>query len=711
MTVSQESPAGGAAGGTILPENSPVEGRKEKRQARSLRNIVDSRTFRPEVQGLRALAVLMVASYHIWFGRVSGGVDIFLLISAFLLTLSFLRKAENGKPLGLRHYWTHMFKRLLPAVVVVILGILVATRLFVPESRWSDILGQAWASILYYQNWLLAFQSVDYYAQDHSQASPLQHFWSLSIQGQVFILWPILFALSALIAKLCKVTFRSVAWKVFAVVFVGSLVFSIHETYTNQGFAYFDTRARLWEFAFGTLMAFIVPYISLPKIVKVIAGWVGLAAMLSGGFILDVQGQFPGYVALWPLVAAALIIMAGDTGSKFGVDRLLSAKPLTRMGDLSYALYLWHWPVLVIYLIWRGRDAVGIVGGTGVLALSLVLSYLTVKFVERPMRSMKWGDKSRSRSLVIIVVSMALVATPVLTWQSSIKKELKALEAQLDALGSSDNPGAISLYPGFVSTARADAPVIPANAVVTEDWFNTDGPCVGDDIPSSELLKTACGYSGNLDNPAKTIVVVGNSHAQQWTTPLAKIVKDKKWKIITLYKGGCRFGDPALAGQGVDCNKWNEEALGYILETKPDYVYTTATMSIPSAGQDAVPPGFASYANRITANGTEIIGIRDNPRFNFNMIKCIEEKGAKDPACAPSRDTSMNTTPPVAQLEKDIPGIHFFDMTDQICTNTACPPVIGNVNVYMDDNHITESYMKTLTPIYEKRFEALGLEK
>lgn len=706
MKVSQESPVGGTAGGNILPEKSPDMENHSESTKLNARIVVDKRTFRPEVQGLRALAVLMVASYHIWFGKVSGGVDIFLLISAFLLTLSFLRKADSGKPLGVRHYWTHMFKRLLPAAVVVLLGVLLATRLFVPENRWAEVLNQSWASILYYQNWLLAFQSVDYYAQDHSQASPLQHFWSLSIQGQVFILWPILFAISALIAKLCKISFRSVAWKIFAVVFVASLAFSIYETYNNQGFAYFDTRARLWEFALGTLLAFVVPYISMPKTLKVILGWVGLIAMLSGGFILDVQGQFPGFVALWPLAAAAFIIMAGETGSKFGVDRILSSKPLTSMGDLSYALYLWHWPVLVIYMIWRGRESVGIVGGTGVLVTSLVLAYLTMKFIERPMRSMKWGDKSRSRSLVIIIVSMAVVAAPVITWQSAIKKELKAFETQLEALGSPDNPGAISLYPGFVSTAKADAPVIPAVAVATEDWFNNDGACVGEDIPKSTLLNTACGYVGTLENPEKTIVAVGNSHAQQWTTPLAKIAKDNNWKIITLYKGGCRFASPA-SGQNEACNEWNAETLKHILEIKPDYIYTTATASVPSEGQDIVPPGFADYANQITSAGIGILGIRDNPRFNFNMINCVKEKGAQDPSCAPARDKSMNENPPVDELKKAVPGILFFDLTDQICTRTACPPVIGNVNVYMDDNHITESYMKTLTPIYEKRFADL----
>ncbi|MER2137756.1 MAG: acyltransferase, partial [Arthrobacter sp.] len=239
--------------------------------------------FRPEVQGLRALAVLMVVTYHIWFGRVSGGVDIFLLISAFLLTLSFVRKLEAGRPLALGRYWLHMFKRLLPAVVVVLVGILAATALFVPRSRWSEILSQIWSSLFYFQNWALAANSVDYYATDQSVASPLQHFWSLSVQGQVFILWPLLFALAGIIAVAAKLRIRRAVLFVFGTVFLVSLTFSIYETYTNQVHAYFDTRTRLWEFAFGTLLVLALPYLKLPRPVRVAAGWIGLAAMLSGG--------------------------------------------------------------------------------------------------------------------------------------------------------------------------------------------------------------------------------------------------------------------------------------------------------------------------------------------------------------------------------------------------------------------------------------------
>ncbi len=150
----------------------------------------------------------MVVTYHVWLGRVSGGVDIFLLISAFLLTLSFVRKVENGSPLKLVSHWLHLFKRLLPAAVVVILGVLIGTWAILPQSRWPDVLDEAWASLLYRQNWLLADSAVDYYAQDHSGASPLQHFWSLSIQGQVFILWPLVFAGVAVLHRVLRTAGR-----------------------------------------------------------------------------------------------------------------------------------------------------------------------------------------------------------------------------------------------------------------------------------------------------------------------------------------------------------------------------------------------------------------------------------------------------------------------------------------------------------------------
>ncbi|MEC5197871.1 peptidoglycan/LPS O-acetylase OafA/YrhL [Arthrobacter sp. PL16] len=207
------------------------------------------RRFRPEVQGLRALAVAMVVVYHVWLGRVSGGVDVFLLVSAFLLTLTFTRRLEAGKPLALAAHWLGLLKRLLPAAAVVLLAVLAATAVFIPSSRWRSVFDQTWAALTYRQNWEMAGNAVDYYALDHSAASPLQHFWSLSIQGQVFLLWPLLFAACAVIVKMTRARPRPVLIALFGAVFLLSLAFSVRQTGADQAAAYFDTRSRLWEFA------------------------------------------------------------------------------------------------------------------------------------------------------------------------------------------------------------------------------------------------------------------------------------------------------------------------------------------------------------------------------------------------------------------------------------------------------------------------------
>ena len=444
--------------------------------------------YRPEVQGLRALAVLMVVTYHVWLGRVSGGVDIFLLISAFLLTLSFVRKVEGGKPLRLVSHWLHLFKRLIPAAVVVILGVLAGTWLVIPQSRWPDVLNEAWASLLYRQNWLLAETAVDYYAQDHAGASPLQHFWSLSIQGQVFILWPLIFAGAALVWRLLQrrrnVSYRLVLMVAFSGIFIASLIFSVDQTATNQAYAYFDTRTRLWEFALGSLLALSLPYLKPGKALRVVLGWAGLAAMISCGLVLTVDRSFPGFIALWPTLAAAAIIVAGQSGSRYGVDRVLSSKPLVALGDNSYALYLWHWPVLVLALAGTGIDAPNLVQGLAIVAASVVLAVLTTRFVEKPLREWHWPQLRAWRTAVVIVACGALLAGPVAVWQTRLTADEAAAAAQPREL----TPGAAALAPENAGKPTPEATVIPAPAAMKNEWADIDGLCTDGNVPSDPLL-------------------------------------------------------------------------------------------------------------------------------------------------------------------------------------------------------------------------------
>nr|WP_231715412.1 acyltransferase family protein [Arthrobacter gengyunqii] len=653
---------------------------------------------------MRALAVLMVVTYHIWFGRVSGGVDIFLLISAFLLTLSFVRKVEGGRSLALVRYWLHQFKRLLPPVAVVLIGTLTATAVFVPQSRWPEILSQSWASLLYFQNWLLAAQSVDYYAADHSTSSPLQHFWSLSIQGQVFILWPLLLAASALLARMLRVRFRRVVLAVFGAVFVASLSFSIAETYGNQAHAYFDTRTRLWEFALGSLLALALPYLKPPRWMRVGMGWLGLATMLSVGFLLDVQGQFPGYVALVPLVAASLVIVAGQTGSRIGADRFLSWKPLMRLGDMSYALYLWHWPVLVIYLIWRDRQEVGPVGGAAIIMLSLVLAYLTTKLVERPLRSSAWVNRNSVRAAVVIGLCIAVVAAPVAGWQYGLKVQAERLTASADK----NNPGAASLVPGYTGAEDNPKLYLPRPSRLDDEAVRPAPGCSAENAPDSELLASGCGELRAEGTPSKSIVIVGDSHSLQWFEPLQAMASENNWQIVTIFKGACSFGDPGI-GRWPECDEWNQLALDYILLHQPDAVLTVGTAASPGTGSEVVVPGMAEAAAKLIENGTQVIVMRDNPRFPESLIECVESRGPDAIECNPSRDAHMNAEPPVELISELAPQVRYMDLTDFICTDAECPAVVGNVYVYLDTNHLTKTYLQTLQFEFERQwFQATG---
>lgn len=660
--------------------------------------------YRPEVQGLRALAVLMVVTYHVWLGRVSGGVDIFLLISAFLLTLSFVRKVESGKPLRLVSHWLHLFKRLIPAAVVVILGVLAGTWLVIPQSRWPDVLNEAWASLLYRQNWLLADAAVDYYAQNHAGASPLQHFWSLSIQGQVFILWPLIFAAGGLVWRLLRrrrnVSYRLILLVAFAGIFIASLVFSIDQTATNQAYAYFDTRTRLWEFALGSLLALSLPYLKPGKALRIVLGWGGLAAMISCGLVLTVDRSFPGFIALWPTLAAAAIIISGQSGSPFGVDRFLSSKPLVALGDNSYALYLWHWPLLVLALAGTGIEKPNLVQGLAIVAASVVLAVLTTRFVEKPLREWHWPQLRAWRTAVVIVACGALLAGPVAVWQTRLTADEAAAAAQPREL----TPGAAALAPENAGKPTPEATVIPAPAAMKNEWADIDGLCTDGNVPSDPVL-SGCLQNSRPDKVTKRIVVLGDSHAQQYMAALGPIAKDHGWEVVTLLKGNCRFGAESPE-RDAECNAFNKASAAYVMEHKPDAVFTVASLTHKEAPFETEVPGYLDGIKQFADAGMDVVGIRDNPRFSINMPECVQKHGAEAPQCNPPLGESLAASSPLDAYKGKVKGLHLMDMSDFICAGGICPAVVGNVYVYKDDNHLTKTYVQSMIPMFEKRLLA-----
>lgn len=652
-------------------------------------------TRRHDIDGLRALAVLLVVVYHIWLGRVSGGVDVFLMLSAFFLTMSFTRRLETGGGLALGRYWVRTFKRLLPASVVVLLAVLVGTFLLLPATQWPTIWQQTWASLFYVQNWQLAATAVDYYAPHGALVSPLQHFWSLSVQGQVFILWPLLFALVALVVRFTRLRPRPVLIAVFGMIFVASLAFSIIETAQAQDLAYFDTRTRLWEFALGSLVALALPFVRMPGWARVVLGWGGLIALLVCGMVLDVRGGFPGYLALWPTLACAAIVWAGTEPTRFGPSALLSVKPLRKLGTWSYALYLVHWPVLIFWFAVTGRTEAGALSGTMLIVVSIALAYLLSRTVEQPLRSWKWAESTPRRGLAVIVAAVLVVAAPLAYWQTQEQQHSDALRT------AGDHPGAEALSEGFPEGFVPGSPAMPLPTALDSEWVALDGECTGEFLPEDPSLRRTCSQSTGVPSTAPTILVIGDSHSEQFMGALLPTTEEEGWRVVALLEGGCSFG--------VDdgkCSDWSEAALAYALELRPDAVFTVATAAEVDGPGERLVPGIGRALIELSDAGIDVIAVRDNPRFSESRYDCAYVNGADHDVCRTDLVDALAEESPLDQVSW-MDGVHPVDLTAYICPDGVCPAVIGNVYVYLDDNHLTATYATTLSAMMREQLDGV----
>ncbi|CAL9377022.1 hypothetical protein SUDANB121_00986 [Nocardiopsis dassonvillei] len=498
---------------------------------------------RPGIDGLRAVAVLLVAAYHIWLGRVSGGVDVFLMLTGLLVTASLLRSATGG---GVRYgaFLARLAARLLPTAALVVLVTLAGTWLFLPQTQWRDAPAGAVAALLGHTNWHLALDSVDYLARG-GVLDPLQHFWSLSVQWQFYLLWPALVAGTVLLARRAgRDPRRPLFWALTAVLAL-SLAYSVAATRLNQPWAYFDTGARLWEFALGGLVALLLPGLRPGRLTRLLLGWAGLAALVLCGVLLQVSTAFPGYAALWPTLAAAAVITAcapAADGPPTGADRLLSSRPLRYLGAISYALYLWHWPVLVFYLAATGRDLATLPGGAAVLAVSVLAAAATTPLADR-VAALGRGSGRRA-ALRGTAVALAFLL-PALGAAGGWAGAQAAERARWDALlaDGGDYPGAAV---GHGAAAPSDLPVYPPPALASEDAPATYADGCNQTTMDSEVL--VCEY-GSAD-PERTVALVGGSHAAHWFPALEAIALERDWQVVNIVKGACLFTDAPQTYRG-----------------------------------------------------------------------------------------------------------------------------------------------------------------
>ena len=648
--------------------------------------------FRPEIQGLRALGALLVATFHIWVGKVSGGVDVFFVVSGYLILGSLLKEGARTGAIDLIGFAYRLSKRLLPAALFVILAIMAAAWLWLPQIRWTSVIKEAIASTLYIENWKLIRQALDYLARDELP-SPLQHYWAISVQGQFYVIFGIGLALYLYLARTFLRRTVGLVLPIVAI-FAASLAYSVWLTIVDQPAAYFSTFTRLWEFALGGLLAALLPRLTLGPSLRLALGWIGFIAVLSCGAVLQVATVFPGYAALWPTLGACCVIAAGRTGNPAGADRILASRPLAYIGDISYSLYLWHWPILIVYRAIFHKVEAGLLDGLAILALSIVLSAATQRFIEQPFIKLDrkaanpwpWLLKAAAGGIAVLLVAGGWYA-----YVAKIKHEELAAPLDLHA-----HPGALAF--GGPPTL-AGTPIRPGPLSVREDKpVSYDDDC---HQSLSSRRAVACVY-GNPDAQA-SIAIVGGSHSLMWLPAFQEIAARRDLKIITITKSSCRFSSWYEGGTIVfkeACARWNEQALAKVLEMKPDAIFTTGTAGV--GPKERIPQGYADRWKALGEAGIKVLAMRDTPWMMFDVAECVETEGADSETCKRPRSQLLTTPNPIETAGVLPPNVHYIDLTRFFCTAESCLPVVGNVLIYSDLNHITATYSRTLSSQLEE---------
>lgn len=676
----------------------------------------DKPFYRYDLDGLRGVAIFLVAIFHVWFGRVSGGVDVFLTLSGFFYGSKLLRTAiRTEESLNPVPVLKRLVRRLLPALIVVLAGCAVLTVLVQPQTRWEAFAEQSLASLGYYQNWELANTAADYLAASES-VSPLQHLWSMSVQGQFYVgLLALVYLLALLLRKPLGRYLRPALIVILSALTIASFVYAIFAHIDFQSVAYYDTFARAWELVIGVLVGALVSTTRWPMWVRQVLAFVALAAILSSGSLIDGVREFPGPWALVPVLSTLVLILSAanlSPGEKAPlVNRVLGTRPLVELGALAYALYLWHWPLLVYWLVYTGEPRVNFWEGAAILAVSLVLAYLTNKYVETPLRypaststaSSLWARLRRptlALGTTILLLGVTLTATS-FSWLEHVTVQ-RSNGKELAGLRTRDYPGAGAL---LYDMRVPDLPMRPTTLEASEDLpISTKQGCISD-------FRTRAVISCTYGNPhaTRTIALAGGSHAEHWITALDVLGRQHNFKITTYLKMGCPLSTeevPHIAGSNdpyPDCKKWVDEVMSRLIADRPDYVFTTTTRPRSALGTgDVMPASYLGIWQTFEDAKIPVLGMRDTPWLvdkdgtTYEAADCLSAGGDAD-SCAMERDRALDDVNPTLAIKDQFPLLKILDMTRAVCRSDKCRVVEGNVLVYHDSHHFTATYMRTMT--------------
>lgn len=698
--------------------------------------------FRPDVEGLRAVAIVAVVAYHVGIPFVTGGfvgVDVFFVISGFLITGLLVKEATSTGHVDLARFWARRARRLLPAATLVLAVTAAVSWWVIPKLDHANVGWDVVTSAFYVSNVRFAVQATDYLAAD-AAPSPVLHFWSLGVEEQFYVVWPLLLiGVLAISKRIGRIGISRISIGIaLCVLGVTSFAISLWLTAQVEPWAFFSMPTRGWEFAIGGLLAVAAPLLDRPNASwKVPLGWAGGVVLIGSIFVINADMPYPGTAALLPVLGTAAIIAAGGRNDEFrnaagssvppSVAAPLSTWPMRAIGRLSYSWYLWHWPFLILVASALGPLALWF---KIVLALvSLVCAAITFRFLENPVRMSPVLIADNSRSLRLggalsvgaAVMGVGLVLLPAGGALASGSSSPTSADEQV---GRPAAPEASNAPSPTVTPTQTSQPVVaitwpkgsltpdPQNARGDLPTTYSDGCHVG----HAETQSPACAFGAV--GASTRIVLIGDSHAAQWFPALEKLAINQHWELISDTKSGCPAPDVTIFNRGLkraytECDQWRKSTLAAIAAEHPALVVAagTRTESIvdrstgrlidPSKAGAEWQAGWSRTLNELSRAGVSVAVLRDTPWPGKDMASCVAQNSTNPSACDVTRAALEKPIYDVDMTE-GIAGAHGVDLSNVICDTSSCPATHGKYLVYRDTNHLTATFARALEPYLAK---------
>ncbi|HEX9178339.1 MAG TPA: acyltransferase family protein [Mycobacterium sp.] len=682
------------------------------------------RDFRADIEGLRAVAVLAVVLFHAGFPGVTGGfvgVDVFFVISGFLITGLLWRDVSTRGSIRLLRFYGGRARRLLPASATVLVATAVVSCVLLPPLQARGVLGDAIACAVYVGNYRFAIDGTDYLASD-APPSPLQHYWSLGVEEQFYLLWPALIIGTAWLVLRARRGARSSAAPyllILGIVAAASFLISLASTHSFPSWGFFSLPTRAWELAVGGLVALTASrWRRLSDRSAAIAGWGGLLLIVLTCIELNETTPYPGTAALLPVFGTALVVGAGCAVSDRGVGRALSRPVMRTIGRVSYSWYLWHWPVLLLAPALLGHS-LGLAGRLVAVGVSFVLAVLTLGLIENPIRFAAPVRRSAARSLVLgaAVTAVAACAATVLL----VIRPLPVGQGTAAAAMTVTSPAPSSTQDGAVAqmTARVQAAVtasvavqaVPSNLSPSLAEAPGDKPTVflnGCVRSWREVGQDECA-SGDTAS-ATTVALVGDSHAAMWNPAFEPLAQQRHWRLETLGKVTCPLMElpitsPYLGRQYTECEQWRTDVLNRLAAERPRLIVVSMSRRYGADfGFTSFDPawvnGLSRLVSRLRATGAAVLVLGPIPDPLTTVPTCVSGHLNDAQACSPPRSEAVNDAGNATEAAATTAaGGQYADLTSLFCTTDRCPVIVGNNLVYRDDNHVTIEYAQALGPV------------